>query len=380
MKQCIALLGSTGSIGTQTLDVAKRLGIRVCALAAHSNVQALERQARAFCPQLVCLYEEKAAKDLRARIADTGIKVLTGMDGLCEVACLSKADLTVNAVVGMVGLKPTLAAIAAGKDVALANKETLVAGGALVMDAVRLRGTHLIPVDSEHSAIFQCLQTAPHKALKKILLTASGGPFFGKSKPELESVTPQQALQHPNWHMGAKITVDSATMMNKGLEVMEAGWLFGASLQQIEVLVHRQSLVHSMVEFVDNSIIAQLGVPDMRLPIQYALTYPQRLQSPVPELDLFAAGPLTFAKPDADTFSCFAACKRAMERGGLAPAAVNGANEAAVHLFLEQKISFTRIGELVMQAMQAQPAAPVSSLDRILEADAAAREYVFAHA
>ncbi len=380
MKRRISLLGSTGSIGRQTLEVAQALGLRVCALAAHSNVKDLEQQVRAFRPNLAAVYDAQAARDLRVRIADTNTKVVTGMEGLCEAATYRTADLIVNAVVGMVGLKPTLAAAAAGKDIALANKETLVAGGALVMDAVRLRGVELIPVDSEHSAIFQCLQGTPRKALKKVILTASGGPFFGRSRAELQTVTPEQALQHPNWHMGKKVSIDSATLMNKGLEAMEAGWLFNVPLEQVEILIHRESLVHSLVEFADNAILAQLGVADMRLPIQYALTYPDRVPGLSQELDLTACGPLTFAKPDVKTFLCLWACLSAMQRGGLAPAAVNGANEAAVDLFLRRKIPFLRIGELVLAALEAQPDAPATTLDAILEADAAARAFVYRNA
>ena len=380
MKRCISLLGSTGSIGRQTLQVARNLRRRVCALAAHSNIKLLAQQVREFHPHLAAVYDPQAARALRTKIADTNTKVLAGMEGLCEAATCQNADVVLNAVVGMVGLKPTLNAAAAGKDIALANKETLVAGGALVMDAVRLRGVNLIPVDSEHSAIFQCLQGTPGKALKKILLTASGGPFFGKTRAELADATPEQALDHPNWHMGEKVTIDSATLMNKGLEVMEAGWLFHVPLEQIDILVHRESVVHSMVMFEDNAILAQLGKADMRLPIQYALTWPDRVPGLVEELDLAACGSLTFAKPDLETFTCLAACLRAMERGGLAPAAANGANEAAVELFLRRKIPFLRIGELVTAAMEHQPDQPASTLDAILDADAAAREYVYTHA
>lgn len=380
MKRCIALLGSTGSIGRQALQVAQQLGLRICALAAHSNIKLLEEQVRAFRPNLAAVYEPQAARDLRARVADTNTKVVVGMEGLCEAACCRNADVVLNAVVGMVGLKPTLAAAAAGKDIALANKETLVAGGALVMDAVHLRGVNLVPVDSEHSAIFQCLQGTPRKALKKIILTASGGPFFGRTRAQLADVTPEQALHNPNWSMGAKVTVDSATLMNKGLEVMEAGWLFNLPLPQIEIVIHRESIVHSLVVFADNAILAQLGAADMRLPIQYALTWPERVAGLAEELDLPACGALTFAKPDPQTFTCLSACLHAMERGGLAPAAANGANEAAVQLFLQNKIPFLRIGELVAAAMEAQQDAPASTLDAILEADTTAREYVYTHA
>ena len=329
MKRCLSVLGSTGSIGTQTLDVAGRLGVKVCALAAGKNVRLLEEQIRRFRPSVAAVYDPDAAKALKISVADLPVRVVQGMEGLCEAASLPEADLVCNSVVGMVGLRPTLAAVAAKKDVALANKETLVAGGALVMRAARENGVRIFPVDSEHSAVFQCLQGCPgKKALKRIILTASGGPFFGMTARELQSVTPEQALRHPTWHMGRKVTVDSATMMNKGLEIIEASWLFGLPSSRIDVLVQRESVIHSMVEYLDNSIIAQLGVPDMRLPIQYAITWPQRLPSPVQPLDLAKYGSLTFARPDAETFRCFGACRRALERGGLAPAAANGRRSA----------------------------------------------------
>ncbi|HCA72221.1 MAG TPA: 1-deoxy-D-xylulose-5-phosphate reductoisomerase [Ruminococcaceae bacterium] len=379
MKKCISILGSTGSIGTQTIDVVRNLGWHICALAAHSNIELLEEQIRKFQPQLVSVYDENAALTLKGRIADTGTKVLSGMDGLCEAARLPSADLVLNAIVGIAGLQPTLAAIQADKTIALANKETLVAGGALVMDALQQHKGSLLPVDSEHSAIFQCLQGTSGKALKKIILTASGGPFFGKRKEELSSVTPEQALKHPNWNMGAKVTIDSATLMNKGLEVMEAGWLFHVPLSQIQVVIHPESIIHSMVEFTDHAILAQFGTADMRLPIQYALTYPERVASPVKELDLFQTGKLTFYKPDPETFTCFAACLEAMQRGGAAPAAANGANEAAVQLFLQRKISFLQIGQLVQEAMNAQPDVPNLTLKVVQQADANARAFVYSH-
>lgn len=378
MKRCLSILGSTGSIGTQTLDVVRGLGLRVCALAANSNITLLENQIREFKPELVAVFNIDAAKKLKIAVADTPVRVVGGMEGLCEAAAVSGADLIVNAVVGMVGLKPTLAAIAAGKDVALANKETLVAGGSLVMKAAKENSIRIFPVDSEHSAIFQCLQGCPEKkALKRLILTASGGPFFGKTKAELRDITPQQALKHPNWNMGAKVTIDSATMMNKGLEIMEASWLFDMPSSRISVVVHRESVVHSMIEYEDNSVIAQLGLPDMRIPIQYAVTWPRRVPSPVGQLDLTDYGKLTFYKPDSETFTCLAACRKAIERGGLAPAAANGANEVAVKLFLNQQISFLQIGDLVAQAMENQPdVREISSIDDILNADTYAREYV----
>ncbi|NLJ31824.1 MAG: 1-deoxy-D-xylulose-5-phosphate reductoisomerase [Clostridiales bacterium] len=377
MKRCISILGSTGSIGTQALDVIRRLGLEVCALSAHSNTVLLERQIREFKPQVVAVFDLNAAKSLRTSVADLPVRVLQGMEGLCEAASVRQADAVLNSVVGMVGLQPTLAAVAAKKDVALANKETLVAGGALVMKAAKEQNVSILPVDSEHSAVFQCLQGCPgKKALKRVILTASGGPFFGKTPEELYSVTPQQALKHPNWNMGAKVTIDSATMMNKGLEIMEAGWLFGLSASQIDVVVHRESIVHSMIEYQDNSVIAQLGVPDMRIPIQYAFTWPDRFPSPVKQLSLTQCRTLSFYEPDEETFSCLRACRRAMERGGLAPAAANGANEVAVKLFLQGRIPFTEIGDLVFKAMENQPDAPVTSVDDIINADRAARDVV----
>ena len=378
MKRNLSILGSTGSIGIQTLDVVRGLNLRVCALAANSNVELLENQIREFKPQLVAVFDIAATKKLKLAVADTSVKVVQGMDGLCEAAMMSCADLILNSVVGMVGLQPTLAAIESKKDVALANKETLVAGGALVMNAAKDNNVKIIPVDSEHSAIFQCLQGCPDKkALKRLILTASGGPFFGKSIDELRSVTPQQALKHPNWNMGAKVTIDSATMMNKGLEIIEASWLFDMPASKIDVVVHRESVVHSMIEYSDNSVIAQLGVPDMRIPIQYAITWPQRFPSPVKQLNLTDYGKLSFDKPDEQTFLCLHACKRAIERGGLAPAAANGANEVAVKLFLNNQISFTRIGELVSQAVENQPdVKSITSVDEILKADKNARNFV----
>ena len=382
----ISLLGSTGSIGTQALDVVRglrRLGepVRVAALAAGSNVRLLEEQAREFRPAAVAVFDPAAAKDLRDRTRDLDLTVLAGEEGVRQAAAWAEADLTLNAVVGLAGLGPTLAAIEAGKDVALANKETLVAGGALVMEAARRQGVSLLPVDSEHSAIFQCLRGSPGRgSVKKLILTASGGPFFGKTRKELAAVTPEQALRHPNWSMGAKVTVDSATLMNKGLEVMEARWLFDVPAQRIQVVVHRESVIHSMVEFVDHSVIAQLGTPDMRLPIQYALTYPRRLPSPAAELDLLAGGGLTFAPPDRETFQCLGVCLAALERGGLVPAAVNGANERAVELFLRGELPFLGIGEAVAAAADRQPAAPADSLEAILAADREARRFVEAYA
>ena len=376
-RKNIAILGSTGSIGTQSLDVVRRMGLNVTALCANRNIDLLERQAREFNPRVVAVMDKAAAKDLKIKLADTQIKVLQGMDGFIESATLDQNDVVLNSVVGMVGLVPTLAIIDAGKDLALANKETLVAGGQLVMGAAKAKGVPILPVDSEHSAIFQCLQGSPGAhAFKRILLTASGGPFFGKKRDELLDVTPEQALKHPNWSMGAKITIDSATLMNKGLEVIEAAWLFDKGVDDIEVIVQRESIIHSAVEFCDNSVIAQLGTPDMRIPIQYAISYPDRAPSPAKPLDLFEVGKLTFYRPDTDTFVCLAACKESMRRGGLAPAAANGANEKAVELFLKKKIGFLDIGKYVWEAMERQPKVDSFTVDDVLECDKAAREYV----
>lgn len=377
----LSLLGSTGSIGTQALQVVQNLREQgekweVAALAARSSVNRLEEQARKFHPEVVAVFDEGAALSLRQSLRDTDIQVLSGMEGLCEAAAWPGADLTLNAVVGMVGLQPTLAALQAGKALALANKETLVAGGAIVMEAARKRNLPILPVDSEHSAIFQCLQGCPERgALKKLVLTASGGPFFGRSRQELAGVTREQALRHPNWDMGAKITIDSATMMNKGLEVMEASWLFDLPEHRIEVVVHRESVIHSMVEYQDNAVVAQLGVPDMAVPIQYALTYPRRMPSPAGELDLCALGKLTFYPPDREAFPCLELCREALRRGGLVPAAANGANEQAVALFLEGKIGFLDIPRLVEAAM-ARQAPGVVTLEAVLEADREARAFV----
>ena len=377
MIQTISILGSTGSIGTQTLDVADKLGLRVCALTAANNVDLLEKQVRKYRPQLAVLFNEDKAAQLRHTIKDTDTKVLAGMEGLIAAAQMESADLVLNSVVGMVGLRPTIAAAQAKKDIALANKETLVAGGDLVTDAVRENGVRLLPVDSEHSAIFQCLQgAAPNKALKKLILTASGGPFFGKTRDELRDVTVEQALNHPNWSMGAKITIDSATMMNKGLEIIEAARLFDVSGDDIDVVVHRESIIHSLIEYNDNSVIAQLGVPDMRIPIQYAITYPERYPSPVQELNLAQIGKLTFFDPDYETFACLSACKRALAMGGVATAIANGANEEANMLFRQGKIKFLEIGELVTGAIDSVPNVTPKTVEDVLNADALARQYV----
>ncbi|MBE6737166.1 MAG: 1-deoxy-D-xylulose-5-phosphate reductoisomerase [Ruminococcus sp.] len=378
MTDSLVILGSTGSIGTQTLDVARKYNIDIKALTAFSNVKLLEEQIRSFKPSVAVMYDEKSANDLKQRIADTNTKVLCGMDGLIEASSMQDAQVVLNALVGMVGLEPTLAACKAGKTIALANKETLVAGGELVMNTVKDNGVSLLPVDSEHSAIFQCLQGCPEKKyLKKLILTASGGPFFGKKRDELKDVTVKEALAHPNWSMGAKITVDSASMMNKGLEIIEARWLFDMQADDIDVVVHRQSIIHSLIEFQDNSVLAQLSQPDMRIPIQYALTYPDRVESPVKELDLTSIGTFTFDKPDYETFECLSACKKALSKGGTSPAIANGANEAANLLFREGKISFLKIGELVSGAVDSLPSVPIKTLSDVLNADKTAREYVY---
>lgn len=376
MTENLSILGSTGSIGTQALRVCENLNIRVSALTANRNVGLLEQQIRKFSPKLAVMGSEEAAKDLRTRIADTDTKVSYGLEGLCEAASIEDADTVLTAVVGMIGLKPTLAAINAKKNIALANKETLVAGGSLVMKEAAKQGIKIYPVDSEHSAIFQCLQGCPdRKMLKKLILTASGGPFFGKTTDDLKNVTVEQALKHPNWSMGAKITIDSASMMNKGLEIIEARWLFDVPADNIDVVVHRESVIHSMIEYNDNSVIAQLGVPDMKIPIQYALTYPERYPCEVGVLDLTEAAKLTFFKPDYETFRCLSACKEAIKKGGTATAIVNGANEEAVRRFLNRETGFLDIGKIVSASLDAVQSKEITKLDDVLEADAAAREF-----
>lgn len=373
----ISILGSTGSIGTQALDVVDKLGLNVSALTAAGNIDLLEKQIRKYKPKLAVVFNEDKADILKENVSDTDTKVLCGMDGLIEAATIKDAELVLNSVVGMVGLKPTLAAANAKKDIALANKETLVAGGKLVTDAVQKNGVRLLPVDSEHSAIFQCLQGMPEKkALKKLILTASGGPFFGKTAEELKNVTVEQALNHPNWSMGAKITIDSATMMNKGLEIIEARWLFDMPSDRIDVVVHRESIIHSLIEYADNSVIAQLGLPDMRIPIQYAVTYPQRYESPAGELSLAQIGKLTFFEPDYQTFECLRACKKALDMGGVATAVANGANEEANRLFREGKITFLEIGSLVMGAVDNIENFEPQTVEDVLKADNLARRYV----
>ena len=374
MKEII-ILGSTGSIGTQALCVCERQGYRVTALAVGRNVKLAEQQARRFKPLCVAVSDKSAADDLKIRLADTGIKVYSGEEGVCAAA-QGRGDIVLNSIVGIAGLKPTLAAIESGKDIALANKETMVTGGDIVNRNAKEKGVKILPVDSEHSAIFQSLQGAPDKSLKKILLTASGGPFYGKRRCDLENVTVAEALRHPNWSMGAKITIDSATLMNKGLEVIEAVQLFGVTADKVEVLIHRQSILHSAVELSDGAVIAQLGTPDMRLPIQYALTYPERAGFAFENLDLLSVGSLTFEKPDTDTFRCLPICIEAITRGGLYPTAANGANEEAVALFLDGKIRFLQIAELVGNAMENAPKCSDFDVDDIFAADLAARRFV----
>lgn len=374
MTQTLAVLGSTGSIGVQALEVAELSGFKVKTLTANSRIDVIEEQIRKFSPETVAVADEKAAADLKIRVADTGTRVLSGKSGVEECAACG-ADTVLNSIVGIAGLAPTLAAINAGSNIALANKETLVAGGKLVLEAAADKGVSILPVDSEHSAIFQSMQGCTNeKQIKRLILTASGGPFFGKTRAELENVTVEQALKHPNWSMGAKITIDSATMMNKGLELIEAAWLFGVEAKNIDILVHRQSIVHSLVEFVDNSVIAQLGVPDMRIPIQYALTYPDRFESPVKQLDLAQAATLTFEKPDYETFACINLCRKAFEKGGLYPAAVNAANEKANELFRNGKIGFLDIAKAVEAALENAPQKEDFSLSEVFETDILMRE------
>lgn len=372
----ISILGSTGSIGTQTLEVVENLNnIRVMAITGNNNIKLLEEQARKFHPELVAVMDEKNAAILKERLADCDIRVASGMDGLVEAAVYEGVDTVVTSVVGNVGLKPTFEAIRAGKNIALANKETLVSAGQLVMDLAKRHNIKIYPVDSEHSAIFQSLQGNEGNRIERILLTASGGPFRGKKRDELMGVTAADALKHPNWNMGNKITIDSATLMNKGLEVMEAKWLFDVDVEQIEVLVHPQSIVHSAVEYEDGAIVAQLGEPDMRVPIQYALTYPNRVKSPFPRVDFTKRSQFTFEKPDMETFRCLALAYRALKTGGTLPAVLNGANEIAVARFLKGEITFLQIPALIEQTMDAYTVKQEYTLEDLLEADAWAKAY-----
>ena len=377
MTNTISILGSTGSIGRQTLDVAEQLGLRVAALTANSNVERMEAQCRKFQPRLAVMTEESAAAELKIRLRDTPVKVQAGTDALVEAAVLPEADTVVTAVVGMVGLKPTLAAIGEKKRIALANKETLVCAGELVMDAAEQAGAEIVPVDSEHSAIFQCLQgCADRREIRRLILTCSGGPFYGMSYDEVGKMTKEDALRHPNWTMGPKITMDCATLMNKGLEVIEAMRLYRLPLSQVSVVIHRQSIVHSLVEYRDGAVLAQLGTPDMRLPIRYAMTYPNRGENPAEPLDLLSCPPLTFAQPDRTAFPCLRLAEEAAAQGGTACAVLNGANEEAVRLFLADRIGFHDIPRLVAQARAEVAVVASPTLEDILEADRLARESV----
>ena len=373
MSKRIAVLGSTGSIGRQSLDVIDACGMSVAALTANSSVERMEEQARQFKPELVALVDEKAADDLRVRLADTNVKVAGGMSGLLEAAAIPSADTVITSVVGMVGLRPTLAAIREGKRIALANKETLVCAGELVLEEARDYGAQILPVDSEHSALFQSLEGNDPREVKRLILTCSGGPFYGKKAEELEHVTREDALRHPNWSMGAKITVDSATLMNKGLEFIEAMHLYHMPPEKISVLIHRESIIHSLVEYCDNAMIAQLGSPDMRLPIQYALTWPRRIPGPAAPLDLWGCGGLTFGTPDTETFRCLALAYEAARAGGTAGAILNGANEAAVAQFLAGKIGFLDIARRVERAMERVAVVQEPGLEDLLNADQEAR-------
>ena len=380
MVNCVSILGSTGSIGRQSLDIIRHLGVKVAALTAGTSVELMAQQCKEFLPQLAVMSTKESADALAAEIADLPIRIAYGEEGLIEAACIESADCVITAVVGMVGLKPTLAAIRAGKRIGLANKETLVCAGELVMAEADKYGTEIIPVDSEHSAIFQCLMgVGESREIKRVILTCSGGPFFGMSREQLQNVTKADALKHPNWKMGAKITIDCATLMNKGLEVIEAMRLYHLPVEQVDVLIHRQSIVHSMVELVDGAVMAQLGAPDMRLPIQLALTYPQRMDCPVDALDLTKCGALTFSHPDVENFPCLALARHCAKLGGTACAVMNGANEEAVALFLADKIGFYDIYTLVCQAVEQVPFVQNPTLEDILEADRLARQCVRNH-
>lgn len=373
----IAILGSTGSIGTQTLDIVREQGdIQVVAMAAGSNISLLEAQMREFRPSLVSVWDEKKAKELRTNTKDLGIKILSGMEGLLEVSVIPESEILVTAIVGMLGIRPTIAAIRAGKKIALANKETLVTAGHIIIPLAKEYKVPILPVDSEHSAIFQSLQGAGDNKISRILLTASGGPFRGRKSDDLKNIQVEDALKHPNWSMGRKITIDSSTLVNKGLEVMEAKWLFDVTLDQIQVVVHPQSVIHSAVEYEDGAVIAQLGTPDMRLPIQYALYYPERRNLSGRRLDLFEIADLTFEKPDTDTFRGLALAYLAMEKGGNIPTVYNAANEKAVSLFLDRKISYPEITELIEACMEDAEFIDHPDVDEILWTEAAAYEFI----
>lgn len=374
----IAVLGSTGSIGTQTLDIVRNYkdDLKVMALAASSNVELMEKQVREFLPKVVAMWSESAALDLKTRIADLDVKVLTGMDGLLAIATMEETDTLVTAIVGMIGIRPTIEAIKSGKDIALANKETLVCAGHIIMPLAKEYGVSILPVDSEHSAIFQSLNGEPKNRIQKILLTASGGPFRGKSTAELSNIQVEDALKHPNWAMGRKITIDSSTLVNKGLEVMEAKWLFGVEPEQIQVVVHPQSIIHSMVEYVDGAVIAQLGIPDMKLPIQYALFYPDRRPMQEKKLDFFELRNMTFEKPDTETFYGLALAYDALKAGGSVPTVYNAANEKAVALFLERKITYLQIPELIRKSMESHEKIVSPDVNQILETEASVYERI----
>lgn len=376
MEKTVSILGSTGSIGTQSLTVCQKQGYPVYALTAHSNWKLLEQQIRQYRPRYAALTDPQAAKELKDRVQDTGTEVLSGMEGVLQIAADPQQDTVLNAMMGVAGLLPTVTAIEAGNNVALANKETLVAGGKLVMGLAKQKGIRLTPIDSEHSAIFQCLQGNEAKSVKRLIITASGGPFYGKTREELRGIKKEQALKHPNWSMGAKITIDSSTLMNKGLEFIEAMWLFSMPPEKIDIVVHPQSIIHSMVEYVDGSVMAQMGAPDMMIPIQYALTWPHRYESPVRTLDLLSCGPLTFSQPDTGTFTCLASCIEAAKRGGLYPCMVNGANEEAVSLFLQDKIGYLDLFDAVEAALDHFDLGDYTSVEEVLEADRMARAFV----
>ncbi|MCI5955079.1 MAG: 1-deoxy-D-xylulose-5-phosphate reductoisomerase [Lachnospiraceae bacterium] len=373
----IAILGSTGSIGTQTLDVVRNHPeLQVVALAAGSSVEKMEEQIREFHPTIAGMWTEEAAKDLRTKVSDLNVKIVSGMEGLLEIATMEESRVLVTAIVGMIGIRPTIAAIRAGKDIALANKETLVTAGHIIMPLAKECGVSILPVDSEHSAIFQSLNGEPSERIEKILLTASGGPFRGKTREQLANMKVQDALKHPNWSMGRKITIDSSTLVNKGLEVMEAKWLFGVDLDRIQVVVHPQSIIHSAVQFVDGAIMAQMGTPDMKLPIQYALFYPDRRPMQGKRVDFFELGSITFEKPDTDTFTGLALAYRAATLGGSMPTVYNAANEKAVALFLEEKIGYLQIPDLIGEAMEHHKTIQNPDVDEILAAEAETYEYI----
>lgn len=376
MAKNISILGSTGSIGTQTLDVVREIGgINVKAITANNNIELLEKQIREFKPDIAAVMNEEMAEKLKERVKDCGTKILSGIDGLIEAAVYKESDTVVTSVVGNIGIVPTFEAIKAGKNIALANKETLVSAGELIINAVKKYGVKLYPVDSEHSAIFQCLRGNEDNKIRRILLTASGGPFRGRKREELLNVRAEDALKHPNWSMGKKVTIDSASLMNKGLEVIEAKWLFGVDVEDIEVLIHPQSIVHSAVEYEDGAVIAQMGEPDMKVPIQYALTYPKRVKNSFPKIDFAQRNSLTFEKPDMDTFKCLSLAYRAIKTGGTMPTVMNGANEMAVAAFLENKIGFLDIADIIEKTMMSYNVKYDYAVEDLVEADKWARDF-----